>query len=172
MNQKLALYAAFLLLLTPFLTGCMSTNWVERHIGTPSYYKFNPSAVYRREKPTSFALEGTMGKKGKSYHAYLIVDDDILARAHAQTNQTLSLADIQKAYEGFTLGQDETQRKISPDYVRVAVLPKNDLALDVGMYQRGACWGYLIPFTLIVDLATFPFQVIYVAAGGDPGWRM
>jgi hypothetical protein len=172
MNTKIVLYAAVLSLLAPFLTSCMCTHWVDDRVSLPCPNKFNPSAVYRKDKPVSFALEGTMDKKGKSHRAFLIVSDDILARAHAQTNQTLSLEDIQKAYESLALGQDETQRKIPWHYVRVAVLPKNDLKIDVGTYQPGAGWGCLMPFALIVDLATFPFQIIYVAAGGDPGYRM
>jgi hypothetical protein len=148
----------------------MYTTRVSNHIGVPSFDKFNPTAVYRRENPVSFALEGTREKRGKSFRAFLIVDDDLLARANAQTNQTLSVEDIQRAYERLALERDETRRKIPPDYVRCAVLPKNDLSLDVGMYQTGAGWGYLIPFAFIVDVATFPFQAIYVAAGGDPGW--
>jgi hypothetical protein len=172
MINKFAIYTVFLSLLAPFLTGCICTHWVDEHVDLPHDIKFNPYAVYRREKPVSFALEGTREKKGKSCRAFLIVDDDLLARAHAQTNQTLSLEDIQKAYDRLGWNSDQTRRKLPKAYVKFSALPKNDLKLDVGTYQPGTGWACLMPFAFIVDLATFPLQAIYVAAGGDPGWRM
>ncbi len=149
MNKKLALYATFFSLLAPFLTGCICTKWVGGHIGTPCFDKFKPSAVYRSETHERFALEGTRETRGGSFRAFLTVNDNLLARANAQTNQTLSLEDIQKAYERLALERDETRRKIPPDYIRVAVLPKNDLTLDVGIYYPGGDWAWLIPFAYI-----------------------
>ena len=171
MKKELALYAAFVSLVAPLLTGCICTNCAGGRIGTPYYDTFNPSAVYRRENPVGFALEGTMEKKGKSSRAFLIVPDELLVRAHAQTNRTLSLGDIQRAFDPLVSLGEVTHRSLPRVYTKVAVLPTNTIKLDMGRRESGGGWGYLIPFAFIADVATFPFQVIYVAAGGDPGWR-
>lgn len=170
MNKKFALYAFSLALLAPFLTGCMCTNAVGRHIGFPYYENFEPSVVYRRENPVGFALEGTRETKGESVRAFVIVQDYFLGRVDALTNQALSVEDIQKAYYNFALRPDETRPKLPQGYVRVAVLPKNDLAIMVGPCYPVSGWNFLMPFAFIADLATFPFQLIYCCAGGDIGW--
>lgn len=120
----------------------------------------------------SFALEGRRDGRNGSSRAFLIIDDNLLKRANAQTNQTLSVDDIQRAYEALALGRGSTRRKIPAEYTRVGDLPKNDIGLDVEMYYPGGGWTFLLPVAFLLDVGTFPLQAIYTAAGGDPGWNL
>ncbi len=162
--MRFAIYATVLALLSPFLTGCVCTRFTNKKVGYKCFDVFCPSAVYRKESPVSFALEGTRVKRGQSFHAFLIIGNDLLAGANVQTNQTLTVEDIHRTYDLIFIRQ-ETPSKLPPDYARVAVLPKNDLHIQVDDYYPGQSWGYLLPFAVLADVATFPVQVICWACG-------
>ncbi len=129
----------------------------------------NPSAVYRRGSTNDFALDGTRQDKTKSYHAYLIIDPDILAWAHLQTNENLTVDDITRMYD-LGIYNQETSRKLPTDYEKVGVLPKNNMSIKIQEhYTKGAWLGFLLPVTFAVDVVTSPFQFIYLTS--TRGWH-
>jgi hypothetical protein len=136
----------------------------ERRVDT-----FNSYAVYRKGCTNDFALEGTRYDSHKSYHAFLLIREDILVAAQLQTNETLSLEDIRTIYDLHFFNGQETTRNVPPHFERVAILPKNDISIGIQDHYPGAGWVVLMPVTIVVDVVTFPFQVIYVLCMGKYG---
>ena len=164
MKPRLALSLASTLMVAPLQTGCLCTSPIMEQLNERTVDTFNPSAVYRKPNPNGFALEGTRnGKSGKS-HAFFIIPDHILADAKLQTNENLSMEDIQKLY-GTRFEPQRTSRNVPPHYERVAVLPKNDISIGIEEHYGAGGWlVILLPGAFVVDVVTFPFQAIYVVS--------
>jgi hypothetical protein len=167
MRTKGALYVGFAVLLAPLLTGCLCSHAVLRNMEKGEYCdKFQPRAVYRRDSPNGFALDGTRQNREESFQAFLVIDQYLLEAVQLQTNQTLSVADLHQIYDRGSFPQ-ATTRKAPRDYELLAVLPRNDLNIDVERHYPGSSWGFLLLPAFVADIATCPFQWIYLQFHSD-----
>ncbi len=167
--MKSTALALFVALLAPVLTGCVCTTFTLNRSSETRWDTFSPSAVYKRANPVSFALAGVRHNQSESFDAFLVIPDKFVTGARLQNNQTLSPEEIRKMYDAISLEQ-KTPRSIPVDFQMVAVLPKNDLRIDVERRRPEGGWGYLVPFAFIADVATFPVQAICWACGGIPNF--
>jgi hypothetical protein len=169
MNIRAFLSVLPIVMVAPFMTGCLCSGPIVRKMDVRYVDRFSPSAVYRKGCTNDFALEGTRYDNQTNYHAFLIIPEQILQGAHLQTNEDLSLGDIHKMYDQFDYYEQETVRIVPRHYVKVADLPNNDIRIGVEEHYPNAGWVVLMPVTIVVDVVTFPFQVIYVLYTGEYG---
>lgn len=167
LEMKMLRQFPLLFLFVPWLTGCACTSKVFDLSSVRTVDTFNPSAVYRQAtNHDGFALEGTRKNGEKSFHAFLVIPDYLLACDNLQKNENLSLAEITKLetrkaenFPGYDL---ESKRKLPLNYEKISVLPHNDINIEVEEHHPGGAWAFLLPVAFVADIVTFPVQLCVV----------
>jgi hypothetical protein len=166
MKIKSIFHLALVTALAPFLSGCLCTSAVLQQCNKGTMDKFNPSAVYYRSNNPSFALEGTRNNhyshdNKASFHAFLIISPNARAFDQLQINKNISLAGI-KQLSISPFSQLETKNELPSGYKKVANLPNNRINFEIYAHHPEAYLALLLPVTAAFDMATFPFQGIYM----------
>ena len=169
MSLKLILQSALLLVLALGASGCCTvTMW---HSQTPTWDKYQPSALYSATNRKSIAIEATLCEEhpegaspggqsavsAKPRYFLIPVREDLRAGL-APTNAVPWLDKLRAACPNGV--RREPRDKLPCDYEKVADLPESMNSLYYKRHSHAWRGVALTPLTLAADIATSPIQLI------------
>ncbi|HEU6447885.1 MAG TPA: hypothetical protein VFV23_05565 [Verrucomicrobiae bacterium] len=158
MKAKIVLYFVLLAMLTSFATGCCTSKLMKDFHQTRNDY-FNPSRVYASTNSNDFALESS-----KFNPPFAIISQkEIASHNLSLTNTCLSLEQIKNLPPDLTK-RAKLEKTLPPNYEKVADLQTNKVYIAIREHHPGRVVIVFLPFTVAVDVATAPFQLIAILA--------
>lgn len=163
MNAKIVFRCLVIITLIMLMPGCFTRSALKNYQSRTAD-TFNPSAVYQAPNHDGFVLEGIRHNNPEysqpSLHAFVLIPKERLASVHLQTNQDLSLEQIRRLPPDLTT-RLKSKKQLPSNYEKIASLPPNDINFELKVHHPGRAVFMVLPFTVVFDVATSPFQILF-----------